>query len=140
VMAGGKQRPSFRRSPTGRAPSSSRRFFLAYPLIGAVAYTFGGLATNAKAEVLGGDGPLAGLYAAGEMTGHFYGNGPECGCDSARASCFGRIAWALRPFPISQRGIDRNMRSQRKSTCTGRNATLAVNHNASRQTWREKAQ
>jgi tricarballylate dehydrogenase len=65
--------------------------FLAYPLIGAIAYTFGGLATNAKAEVLGNDGPLAGLYAAGEMTGHFYGTAPNA-VAVLRALVFGRIA------------------------------------------------
>lgn len=65
--------------------------FLAYPLVGAVAYTFGGLATNAKAEVLGRDGPLAGLYAAGEMTGHFYGTAPNA-VAVLRALVFGRIA------------------------------------------------
>jgi tricarballylate dehydrogenase len=65
--------------------------FLAYPLIGAIAYTFGGLATNAKAEVLGRDGPLAGLYAAGEMTGHFYGTAPNA-VSILRALVFGRIA------------------------------------------------
>src|SRR5262249_6258066 len=35
--------------------------FLAYPLVGAVAYTFGGVATNAHAEVLGTNGPMPGL-------------------------------------------------------------------------------
>src|SRR5262249_52137019 len=65
--------------------------FLAYPLIGAVAYTFGGLATNAKAEVLTNDGPLAGLYAAGEITGHFYGTAPNA-VSVLRALVFGRIA------------------------------------------------
>ena len=65
--------------------------FLAYPLIGAVAYTFGGLATNAKAEVLGNDGPLAGLYAAGEVTGHFYGTAPNA-VSVLRSLVFGRIA------------------------------------------------
>lgn len=65
--------------------------FLAYPLIGAIAYTFGGLATNAKAEVLGKDGPLAGLYAAGEITGHFYGTAPNA-VSILRALVFGRIA------------------------------------------------
>jgi tricarballylate dehydrogenase len=65
--------------------------FLAYPLIGAIAYTFGGLATNAKAEVLGRDGPLAGLYAAGEVTGHFYGTAPNA-VAILRALVFGRIA------------------------------------------------
>jgi len=65
--------------------------FLAYPLIGAIAYTFGGLATNAKAEVLGRDRPLAGLYAAGEMTGNFYGTAPNA-VAVLRALVFGRIA------------------------------------------------
>jgi tricarballylate dehydrogenase len=65
--------------------------FLGYPLIGATAYTFGGLATNAKAEVLGNDGLLAGLYAAGEMTGHFYGTAPNA-VSVLRALVFGRIA------------------------------------------------
>ena len=51
--------------------------FLAYPLVGAIAYTFGGLATNERAEVLGERGPLPGLYAAGETTGHFYRTAPN---------------------------------------------------------------
>jgi len=45
--------------------------YLAYPLVGAIAYTFGGLATNEKAEVLSERGPISGLYAAGETTGIF---------------------------------------------------------------------
>jgi tricarballylate dehydrogenase len=65
--------------------------FLAYPLVGAIAYTFGGLATNVRAEVLGNDGPLAGLYAAGEITGHFYGTAPNA-VSVLRALVFGRIA------------------------------------------------
>jgi tricarballylate dehydrogenase len=65
--------------------------FLAYPLVGAIAYTFGGIATNAKAEVLDNDGPLAGLYAAGEITGHFYGTAPNA-ASVLRALVFGRIA------------------------------------------------
>jgi tricarballylate dehydrogenase len=65
--------------------------YLAYPLVGAVAYTFGGLATNAKAEVLGGEGPMRGLYAAGETTGHFYGTAPNA-VSVLRALVFGKIA------------------------------------------------
>jgi tricarballylate dehydrogenase len=65
--------------------------FLAYPLIGAVAYTFGGLATDARSRVLGGDGPLAGLFAAGEITGHFWGTAPNA-VSVLRALVFGRIA------------------------------------------------
>jgi tricarballylate dehydrogenase len=65
--------------------------FLAYPLIGAVAYTFGGLATNERAEVLGERGPMPGLYAAGETTGHFYGTAPNA-VSVLRALVFGKIA------------------------------------------------
>jgi tricarballylate dehydrogenase len=65
--------------------------FLAYPLIGAVAYTFGGLATNEKAEVLSERAPMPGLYAAGETTGHFYGTAPNA-VAVLRALVFGKIA------------------------------------------------
>ncbi|MDO8399753.1 MAG: FAD-binding protein [Bradyrhizobium sp.] len=65
--------------------------FLAYPLVGGLAYTFGGLATNEKAEVLGAQAPMPGLYAAGETTGHFYGTAPNA-VAVLRALVFGRIA------------------------------------------------
>jgi tricarballylate dehydrogenase len=65
--------------------------YLAYPLIGAIAYTFGGLATNARAEVLSGRGPISGLYAAGETTGHFYDTAPNS-VSVLRALVFGSIA------------------------------------------------
>jgi tricarballylate dehydrogenase len=64
--------------------------FLAYPLVGAIAYTFGGLATNEKAEVLCEQGPMPGLYAAGETTGHFYGTAPNA-VAVLRALVFGKI-------------------------------------------------
>jgi tricarballylate dehydrogenase len=65
--------------------------YLAYPLVGAIAYTFGGLATNERAEVLGKTGPIPGLYAAGETTGHFYGTAPNA-VSVLRALVFGKIA------------------------------------------------
>jgi tricarballylate dehydrogenase len=65
--------------------------FLAWPLIGAVAYTFGGVATNEKAEVLRRGLPFPGLYAAGEITGHFYRTAPNA-VSVLRAFVFGRIA------------------------------------------------
>ena len=65
--------------------------YLAYPLVGAIAYTFGGLATNEKAEVLAERGPMSGLYAAGEITGHFYGTAPNA-VSVLRALVFGKIA------------------------------------------------
>jgi tricarballylate dehydrogenase len=65
--------------------------FLAYPLVGAVAYTFGGLATDERARVLRGERPTPGLYAAGEITGHFYATAPNA-VSVLRAFVFGRIA------------------------------------------------
>ena len=65
--------------------------YLAWPLIGAVAYTFGGIATNPNAQVLGAHGPIPGLYAAGEITGHFHGTAPNA-VAMLRAIVFGRVA------------------------------------------------
>jgi tricarballylate dehydrogenase len=65
--------------------------YIAYPLIGAIAYTFGGIETNANGEVLGAKGPLPGLFAAGEVTGHFYGTAPNA-VAMLRALVFGRVA------------------------------------------------
>ena len=61
------------------------------PLVGAIAYTFGGLATNEKAELLDERGPIPGLYAAGETTGHFYRTAPNA-VSVLRALVFGKIA------------------------------------------------
>jgi len=65
--------------------------FLAWPMTGAIAYTFGGLATDASARVLRGGVPIPGLTAAGEITGHFYGTAPNA-VSVLRAFVFGRIA------------------------------------------------
>ena len=65
--------------------------FLAYPLVGAVAYTFGGLATDTRARVLRDGAPIPGLYAAGEITGHFHRTAPNA-VSVLRAFVFGRIA------------------------------------------------
>jgi tricarballylate dehydrogenase len=65
--------------------------YLAYPLVGAIAYTFGGLSTNAKAEVLSEQSAIPGLYAAGEITGNFYRTAPNA-VSMLRALVFGRIA------------------------------------------------
>jgi tricarballylate dehydrogenase len=65
--------------------------FVAWPLVGAVAYTFGGLATDDRARVLRDGAPIPGLYAAGEITGHFYATAPNA-VSVLRAFVFGRIA------------------------------------------------
>ena len=65
--------------------------FFAFPLIGAIAYTFGGLATDDRARVLRAGVPIARLYAAGEITGHFHATAPNA-VSVLRALVFGRIA------------------------------------------------
>jgi tricarballylate dehydrogenase len=65
--------------------------FLAYPLVGAIAYTFGGIATDSRARVMRKGVPIPGLFAAGEMTGHFYATAPNA-VSVLRALVFGRIA------------------------------------------------
>ncbi|MFY9601154.1 MAG: FAD-binding protein [Pseudolabrys sp.] len=65
--------------------------FLAYPLVGAVAYTFGGVATDNRARVMRNGAPIPGLFAAGEITGHFYATAPNA-VSMLRALVFGRIA------------------------------------------------
>ena len=65
--------------------------FLAYPLVGAIAYTFGGLATDDRARALRDGAPIPGLFAAGEITGHFYATAPNA-VSVLRAFVFGRIA------------------------------------------------
>lgn len=65
--------------------------FLAYPLVGAVAYTFGGIATDTCARVTRNGTPIPGLFAAGEITGHFYATAPNA-VSMLRALVFGRVA------------------------------------------------
>jgi tricarballylate dehydrogenase len=65
--------------------------YLAYPMVGAVAYTFGGVATDTRARVMRNGAPIPGLFAAGEITGHFYATAPNA-VSMLRALVFGRIA------------------------------------------------
>ena len=66
--------------------------FIAYPLTCAITFTFGGIRSDARARVLRRDGtPIEGLYAAGEVTGLYYGEYPA-GTSVLRALTFGRIA------------------------------------------------
>jgi tricarballylate dehydrogenase len=68
--------------------------FIAYPLTCAVTFTFGGIKTDSQARVLTPRGtPIAGLYAAGEVTGLYYHSYPA-GTSVLRAATFGRIAGA----------------------------------------------
>jgi tricarballylate dehydrogenase len=72
--------------PIDRAP------FLAFPIICANCFTFGGLKVNRDAQVLDGDGVvIPGLYAGGEVIGLYYGT--YTGATSVlRGAVFGRAA------------------------------------------------
>jgi tricarballylate dehydrogenase len=68
--------------------------FIAYPLTCAITFTFGGIRTNARAQVVSPSGaPIPGLYAAGEVTGLYYHSYPA-GTSVLRAATFGRLAGA----------------------------------------------
>ena len=84
--------------------------FLAYPLVGAVAYTFGGLATDDRARVLRAGRPIPGLYAAGEITGHFHTTAPNS-VSVLRALVFGRIAGREAASHMTSREAYRTMSS-----------------------------
>ncbi|MFW5470187.1 FAD-dependent oxidoreductase [Knoellia sp. CPCC 206435] len=66
--------------------------FIAYPIMCANVFTFGGLKVDASSRVVDRDGrAIPGLYAAGEMTGLYYSN--YTGSTSVlRGATFGRIA------------------------------------------------
>ena len=66
--------------------------FFAYPIICGNCFTFGGIKTNSRSQVLNADGdPILGLYAAGEITGLYYGT--YTGATSVlRGAVFGHIA------------------------------------------------
>lgn len=66
--------------------------FMAYPIIAANVFTFGGLKIDESARVLNTDGaPMHGLFAAGEIIGTYYGN--YTGATSVlKGLVFGRLA------------------------------------------------
>lgn len=66
--------------------------FRAYPIISSIVFTFGGLKVNAQAQVMSTEGePIAGLYAAGETMGLYYGT--YTGATSVlKGAVFGRLA------------------------------------------------
>ncbi|WP_181804500.1 FAD-dependent oxidoreductase [Streptomyces shenzhenensis] len=74
--------------PVARGP------FVAYPVMAANVFTFGGLKVDASSRVVDRDGRvIPGLYAAGEMTGLYYSN--YTGSTSVlRGATFGKIAGA----------------------------------------------
>lgn len=66
--------------------------FIAYPVISCNVFTNGGIATDEEGRVITNDqDPIPGLYAAGEMTGLYYGKYPG-GTSVLRSLVFGRRA------------------------------------------------
>ena len=65
--------------------------YLAYPLIGAIAYTFGGIATDAKRRCWASAGPFAASMPPARSPGIFTGPAPNA-VAMLRALVFGRIA------------------------------------------------
>lgn len=68
--------------------------FFAYPIISGICFTYGGLKTNSKAQVVDADGRvMPGLYAAGEAAGLYHQ--VYTGATSVlRGAVFGRLAGA----------------------------------------------
>ncbi|MBM7059324.1 FAD-dependent oxidoreductase [Pseudomonas sp. UL073] len=66
--------------------------FMAYPIISANVFTFGGLKVDEQAQVVNSDGqPIANLYAAGETVGLYFGNYAG-GTSVLKGLVFGRLA------------------------------------------------
>ena len=68
--------------------------YIAYPLTCAITFTFGGVRTNSRAQVVTATNKvIPGLYAAGEVTGLYYHEYPA-GTSVLRSATFGRLAGA----------------------------------------------
>jgi tricarballylate dehydrogenase len=66
--------------------------FRAYPVTGGITFTFGGLAVNARAQVLNHLGePIRGLFASGDILGLFFHNYPSF-TGQTRNAVFSRLA------------------------------------------------
>jgi len=88
--------------------------FIAYPLIPSGIITFGGIKTNARAEVLNADGDtIPGLYAAGAMVGVYYRRYPAA-TSVLRGATFGRIAGVNAAEAVS--GQARSAKTRRAGT------------------------
>ena len=73
-------------SPIERGP------FRAYPVVGGITFTFGGVQVNRNAQVLNNaDQPIKGLFASGDILGLFFHNYPSF-TGQTRNAVFGRLA------------------------------------------------
>ena len=67
--------------------------YLAYPVTGGITFTFGGLKSNPKAQVIHSTGRvIPGLYVAGEPMGELYYYNYMGATSVLRGAVFGRIA------------------------------------------------
>jgi tricarballylate dehydrogenase len=66
--------------------------FSVYPVGCGITFTFGGLRIDERARVLRRDGPIPGLYAAGELAGGLFWHNYPGGSGLSAGSVFGRIA------------------------------------------------
>lgn len=83
ALCGGVGRPT----PLRTAP------FYGYPSTTVVLATYCGLSIDARSRVLDGDGrAIPGLFAAGEVTGGFHGDGYVTGTSLGKAAVFGLLA------------------------------------------------
>ena len=66
--------------------------FYAVPLHNLVVMTLGGIACDARLNVVDGEGtPIPGLYAAGEVVGGVWGRQPSSACGTMGSVTFGRL-------------------------------------------------
>ena len=66
--------------------------FRAYPVVGGITFTFGGVQVNRNAQVINNaDQPIKGLFASGDILGLFYHNYPSF-TGQTRNAVFGRLA------------------------------------------------
>lgn len=90
----GKQAVGITPPKSNWAISIDKAPFIAYPVVCSIVFSYGGLATDINGRVLSADDEaIPGLYAAGEITGLYYGKYP--GATSVlRGLVFGRRAGA----------------------------------------------
>ena len=92
IRAGAKPRGPISVGSGDLMPIASRPFFI-MPATVCLLGTYGGVAVNGRAQVLDVQGkPIAGLYAAGEVTGGLHGASFIMGTAFGKANTFGRIA------------------------------------------------
>jgi tricarballylate dehydrogenase len=78
---------------------------MAYPIVAGICFTYGGIKTDSRAQVVDADGrPVPGLYAAGEATGLYYQ--VYTGATSVlRGAVFGKIAGEQAAAPFGTEDI-----------------------------------